>query len=75
MFPGLMNIEQLPLCLQAISQVSKVKMELEMMRGSGFLRSLQSTSELEHLPVNALKQIQTQLRIDSDTVEKVNYYI
>ena len=64
------------LSFQAVSQANKLKMELDLARGTGpfihCLQRLQRASELENLPLPALKQIQAQLRLDLDSLEKVS---
>ena len=60
------------LYLQALNQVAKMKQDLEHLRGGPFLHCLQKVSELETLPVTILKQIQQQIRVDLETIEKVS---
>ena len=49
-----------------------MKQDLEHLRGGPFLHCLQKVSELETLPVTILKQIQQQIRVDLETIEKVS---
>ena len=59
---------------QALGQVAKLKQDLEHLRGGPFLHCLQKVSELETLPITVLKQIQQQMRVDLETIEKVSLY-
>ena len=58
---------------QALGQVAKLKQDLEHLRGGPFLHCLQKVSELETLPITVLKQIQQQMRVDLETIEKVSF--
>lgn len=56
---------------QALEQVSKLKHEIEHLRGGPFIHCLQRVSDLETLPLPLLRQMQTQLRMDLETLDKV----
>ena len=56
---------------QSLAQVAKLKQEVELLKGGPFLHYLERTSELETLPITVLKQIQQQMRLDLETLEKV----
>ena len=67
-----LHIYKLSFFFQALGQVAKLKQDLEHLRGGPFLHCLQKVSELETLPITVLKQIQQQMRVDLETIEKVS---
>ncbi len=56
---------------QALNQVAKMKQDIDNLKGGPFLHCLQKVNELETLPITVLKQIQQQMRLDLEVVEKV----
>ena len=49
-----------------------MKQDTDRLRGGPFLHCLQKVSELDTLPITVLKQIQRQMRMDLETIEKVS---
>jgi hypothetical protein len=58
---------------EAVQQVSKLKAELDHLRGNPFLHRLNQVNELDSLPVTLLKTMQNQLRLDMETLDKIIY--
>ena len=57
---------------QALEKVSKLKVEVEHLRGGPFIHCLQRVSDLGTLPLPLLRQMQNQLRMDLETLDKVS---
>ena len=60
------------LVLQALAKVAQLTKEVESLRGGPHLHTLKRGSELEALPLHLLKQLQAQLILDLDMLEKVS---
>ncbi|XP_074649175.1 putative E3 ubiquitin-protein ligase UNKL [Tubulanus polymorphus] len=58
---------------EALSQVAKMKQELELLSSNPYIRFLLRGNELDILPISQLKQLQQQLRLDTDRTEKALY--
>lgn len=56
-------------------EVTKLKQDIERLSGGPFMHCLKRVSELETLPLTQLKNIQQQLRLDLDRLDKVCMYI
>lgn len=60
------------LWFQALVRISKIQLDLEKIGGgSSSVRVLHQVNEIESLPIPRLRQIQQQLRVDIDKLEKV----
>lgn len=60
------------LCFQALGRISKMQLDLEKYGGgSNSVRLLHQVNEIETIPIPQLRQIQQQLRMDVDKLEKV----
>ncbi|XP_013398420.1 RING finger protein unkempt homolog [Lingula anatina] len=58
---------------EALGQVVKLTQEVERLNGGPFLHCLKRINELENLPIAQLKNLQTQLRLDLDRLDKIVY--
>ncbi|XP_061196207.1 RING finger protein unkempt homolog isoform X1 [Saccostrea echinata] len=60
---------------EALGRISKIQLDLEKMGGgSNSVRLLHQVNEIEKLPIPQLRQIQQQLRMDMDKLDKVIMY-
>ncbi|XP_048757730.2 RING finger protein unkempt homolog isoform X3 [Ostrea edulis] len=60
---------------EALVRISKIQLDLEKIGGgSSSVRVLHQVNEIESLPIPRLRQIQQQLRVDIDKLEKVIVY-
>ena len=54
-----------------MGQVAKLTQEMDHLRGGPFIHCLQRVTDLENMPISIIKQMQAQLRMDLETLEKV----
>ena len=57
--------------VQALMQITQLRVENEASNGGPYLHALRRTTELRSLSIATLKTIQSQLRFDLEEVEKV----
>ena len=57
---------------QALGKVAQQAKEIEFLRNNPYLHTLKRSSEVETLPLPLIKQLQAQLIIDLDMLEKVS---
>ena len=57
---------------QAIQKLAQQSKEIEHLRNNPYLHTLNRSSDLDALPLQYIKQLQAQLIIDLDTLEKVS---
>lgn len=60
--------------MQALAEANKLKREMELLRGTSYLRCLNTAtaSELEHLPIQQLKTFESVLIHDLDSLKRVS---
>ncbi|XP_064634085.1 RING finger protein unkempt homolog [Lineus longissimus] len=58
---------------EALKEISTLKQDVELVSGSPFLRCLQRTNDIDKLTLGQLKQIQLQLKLDGERIDKLVY--